>query len=126
MTVKATRAATDFQQSTPNPHKLISLLMAGTLERVEQAKKSVEQGNDEEKFILVEKIVAIINGLRASLNFDQGGDIAVNLDQLYAYMLERIFSADSRDDEQEVLEEIEKLMAEVKSGWDEAEPVQAA
>jgi len=126
MTVKATRAATDFQQSTPNPHKLISLLMAGTLERVEQAKQAVEQGNDQEKFILVEKIVAIINGLRASLNFEQGGDIAITLDQLYAYMLERIFAADSKEDEQAVLEEIEKLMAEVKSGWDQADSAQAA
>lgn len=126
MTVKATQAATAFEKSEPSPHQLISLLMAGTLERVAQAKKSVELGKEEEKFQLVEKIIAIINGLRASLNFEQGGDIAMNLDQLYAYMLDRIYSADSTQDEKEVLDEVARLMAEVKSGWDEAEPVQAA
>jgi len=41
-------------------------------------------------------------------------------------MLERIFAADSKEDEQAVLEEIEKLMAEVKSGWDQADSAQAA
>lgn len=126
MTVAATEAAKAFEQNTPNPHKLISLLMAGTLERVAQAKLSVEKGNEEEKYLLVEKIVAIINGLRASLNFEQGGDIAVNLDSLYAYMLERIYSAETKVEEKAVLNEVEKLMAEVKEGWDQAESAQAA
>ena len=126
MAVSATKAASAFDRNNPDPHQLISLLMAGTLERVAQAKQCVVEGNDKEKYILVEKIIAIINGLRASLNFDQGGDIAVNLDSLYEYMLQRIYSAETVSDECEVLDEVAKLMAQVKSGWDETSPAKAA
>lgn len=127
MTIKETEAARQLASAPQaDPHKLISLLMAGTLERVAQAKKSIENGNDEEKYILVQKIIAIINGLRGSLDFEQGGDIAINLDQLYAYMLDQIFNAETATEEQAVLEELDTLMSEVKSGWDQAQPNVAA
>lgn len=126
MAIESTQAASELKRSNPDPHKLISLLMAGTLERITQAKASVELGNDEEKYLLVQKIIAIINGLRESLNFDQGGEIAVNLDRLYSYMIERIYSAETKEDERAVLIEVESLMLEVKSGWDEAESSLAA
>ena len=118
MAIKATSAAEHVEASANDPHKLISLLMAGTLERIAQAKSSLTHNNAQETEILLGKIVAIIKGLRQSLNFDNGGDIAVNLDSLYEYMLDQITLDDIAAVHLPVLTEVESLMQEVKEGWD--------
>ncbi len=120
MTLEVTKAAEQLS-STENvsPHKLISLLMAGTLERVAQAKDCIKSGNEEDKLVLLGKIVAIVKGLRGSLDFKAGGEIAVNLDTLYGYMIHKLDSAENAEQESFALEEVSRLMEEVKSGWDE-------
>jgi len=82
MTVDATAAAQELELADPGPHKLISLLMAGAIERVAQIRDSIKQKNHEDKTVLVAKSIAIVNGLRESLDFEKGGDIAVTLDRL--------------------------------------------
>ena len=129
MTVPATKASKEIVDGNTSPHKLISLLMAGLLERTDQARHAIAEGNSQDETILFEKIVAIIHGLRDNLNFEQGGDIAVNLNYLYEYMLERIAKAIELHDATEklsVLAEVHGLMSEVKSGWDGVQEVVAA
>jgi len=119
MAVAKTQAANELHTAdSVSPHKLISLLMAGTLERVSQAKQCIDGGNDADKMVLLGKIVAIVKGLRGSLDFKAGGDIAVNLDTLYAYMLSSLDGADTIEQQILALDEISNLMVEVKTGWD--------
>ena len=127
MAIQQTKAAAELERSaaTISSHRVISLLMEGALERVQQARDCVEQGNNTEKQLLVEKIIAIINGLRSSLNLNEGGDIAINLDSLYDYMLARISSADD-DNEALIFSEVSKLIEELKSGWDAIDERQIA
>ena len=127
MAIQQTKAAAELERSaaTISSHRVISLLMEGALERVQQARDCVEQGNNTEKQLLVEKIIAIINGLRSSLNLNEGGDIAINLDSLYDYMLARISSADD-DNEALIFSEVSKLIEELKSGWDAIDEQQVA
>lgn len=119
MAVAQTQAAKIMQErsSELTSHQVISLLMGGALERVTQAKKAVADGNREDKDILFAKVVAIINGLRASLNMDDGGDIAENLDALYEYIVNRL-DVDSEENEIAALNEVGRLMLKLKSGWD--------
>lgn len=126
MAIQPTNAAKELEQNSDvSPHKLISLLMQGVLERVSEAKARINHGDLREQEELMIKIVKLINALRDSLNSDDGGEIAVNLDRLYSYMLQRIDN--TRDDHKlDMLDEVNKLMAEVKSGWDQIEPVEAA
>ena len=120
MAVAQTKAAHAMQENPGDltSHQVISLLMAGALERVGQARNAINAKNTEDKEILFAKIVAIINGLRASLNLEQGGEIAENLQALYNYMITR-FDDIASDEELAVLDETERLITEVKSGWDE-------
>ena len=122
MALAQTKAAEIMQQNqeTITSHQVISLLLDGALERVAQAKSCIDTGNEEDKIILIRKIVGIINGLRESLDFQNGGEIAVNLDELYVYMLKRIDDA-SPDSESDVLTEVSGLINRVKSGWDQIE-----
>ncbi|WP_370978929.1 flagellar export chaperone FliS [Agaribacterium sp. ZY112] len=126
MAVDVTSASLHVDECANDPHKLISLLMAGTLERISQARQSISSENKEEADILLGKIISIINGLRASLDFNSGGDIAVNLNSLYEYMLERIPNSKDSDQGLVALDEISNLMAQVKDGWDAMPKGQAA
>ncbi len=122
MAVAQTKAAQIMQENSAEltAHQVISLLFEGALERVSQAKNCAEQGNQADKDILISKLIAIINGLRNSLNFDSGGEIALNLDSLYDYMVNKLGSTDG-ESEISTLSEVGGLIEQVKGGWDAIE-----
>lgn len=119
MAVAQTKAASFIQEHTEeiSSHQIISLLMDGALERIAQALQALNHNNQADLQVLTHKLVAIINGLRNSLNLD-AGEIAVNLDALYEYMADRITQA-SRQDLAAVLVEASGLISEIKTGWDQ-------
>lgn len=119
MAVAQTKAASYIQEHTEeiSSHHIISLLLEGALERIDQAVEANTNERFEDLMILTNKLVAIINGLRNSLNMEVGGEIAVNLDGLYQYMVQRITQC-SLDDIVEALLEVRDLLGEIKAGWD--------
>lgn len=118
MAVAQTKAASFIQEHTEeiSSHQIISLLMDGALERTGQALQAHKENNQADLQVLTHKLVAIINGLRNSLNMG-AGEIAENLDALYEYMVERITQA-SYVELASVLVEIQGLIGEIKTGWD--------
>ncbi|PJI49553.1 MAG: flagellar protein FliS [Pseudomonas sp.] len=100
-----------------SPHGLIQLLMQGGLERLAQARGAVERGQLAERGELISKAIGIVGGLREALNPEAGGELALNLDRLYAYMTERLLEA-NRNGDAAILDEVSGLLREVKSGWD--------
>ncbi|VUD56425.1 Flagellar protein FliS [Thalassocella blandensis] len=127
MAVSQTKAAAIMAQNAADmtSHQVIALLLDGALERVSQAKHCISTGNKEDKVVLFTKINAILNGLRNCLNFNDGGDIADNLDALYLYMIDRI-KYTSTLEEYAVMNEVEKLLLEIKQGWDSISSVEEA
>lgn len=105
------------QVTEASPHRLIQLLMQGGLDRIYQAKGAIEYGRIAEKGELIGKSIAIIGGLREALDFEQGGEIAPNLDRLYEYMITRLTEANRKNDPA-LLSEVADLLREIKSGWD--------
>ena len=100
-----------------SPHRLIQMLMEGGLTRLAQARGAMERNQTALKGELVSKAIAIVGGLRQGLNVEQGGELAVNLDNLYAYMTTRLMEANLKNDPA-ILEEVSDLLREVKTGWD--------
>ena len=108
---------TQAQAIEADPHRLIQMLMEGGLTRLAQARGAMERNQTALKGELVGKAIAIIGGLRQGLNVEQGGELAVNLDNLYAYMTTRLMEANLKNDPA-ILEEVADLLREVKTGWD--------
>ena len=102
--------------SSVTPYEVITLLLDGALERIDQAIISASDGDIDEAAILVHKIMGIVNALRESLDMNQGGDIADNLDALYEYILARLQLIDT-DTPIATLDEVKKLLQEVHTGW---------
>ena len=76
----------------------------------------------EAKSALITKAINIIQGgLAYSLNKEVGGEIANNLDALYTYMVQRLYSANIQNDV-EAVQEVVKLLVELKGAWEAIEP----
>lgn len=100
-----------------NPHRLIQMLMEGFLARVNLAKGAMQHGDMEAKSVYISKAIGIVGGLNEVLDMEQGGDLAVNLRQLYDYMNLRLLEA-SRENNEEILNEVVSLMKDIKEAWD--------
>jgi len=100
-----------------SPHRLIQMLMEGFLARINSAKGAIQHGDMEAKSGYISKAIGIVGGLNEALNLEQGGELAVNLRQLYEYMNIRLLQA-SQENSQEKLEEVAGLMKDIKEAWD--------
>lgn len=99
-----------------SPHKLIQMLIDGAIEKVQLARGYMERREIARKGETISWAMAIIDGLRSSLDMKAGGDIANNLDALYEYMLRRLTEANVANDVA-MLDEVVKLLNELREGW---------
>ncbi|MBT7307410.1 MAG: flagellar export chaperone FliS [Gammaproteobacteria bacterium] len=98
------------------PHKLILMLFNGAQERLATAKGHMQRGEIEAKSSRIDAAIKIIEGLRNTLDFQNGGEISENLDSLYEYMLLRLVQANMKNDP-EIIDEVLVLIREVAAGW---------
>lgn len=99
-----------------DPHRLIIMLMDGALERISTARGCISRGDTVEKARLLNRAVSIIGELRGSLDMKNGGSIAANLAELYDYLCRRLLKATS-ENRIEMLDEVSKLLHEIRSAW---------
>lgn len=100
-----------------DPHQLIQLLMEGALTRIASAKKHMQAKENDKKAEALGKAVDILSALQQSLDHEKGDAVAENLEKLYDYMVRRLFDATVTNDP-DLLDEVMKLLLEVKKGWD--------
>ncbi|MDF1582062.1 MAG: flagellar export chaperone FliS [Methyloprofundus sp.] len=99
-----------------SPHKLIQMLMSGFLMRINAAKGAIIRHDFQEKSIQISKASGIVGGLIDGLDFEKGGELAVNLSNLYDYINSRLFQASAANDV-EILDEVSSLMREIQTAW---------
>ena len=100
-----------------SPHQLIVLLFEGARQAVVIARAGVDAGDIAQKGTAITKAIDIIlNGLRASLDLEAGGNLAQNLYALYDYMARRLLHANINNDGA-ALDEVLGLLNEIHSAW---------
>ncbi len=100
-----------------DPHRLIQMLFEGALKRIAFAKGAIQRQDIAEKGKFIGQTIEIVNGLRASLDMDKGGEVAVNLESLYEYIGRQLVTANLKNSEA-ILNEVSSLLLEVKTAWD--------
>jgi flagellar protein FliS len=124
MTTFQSRAASAYESvnlqsraSAAGGVDLVILLIEGVLDRIKLARLAITQRDIQQKVKQLNKCVEIMSeGLRAHLDIEGGGEIALNLDDLYAYCLVRLLHANSRNDVG-ALDEIANLMTPLLGAW---------
>lgn len=100
-----------------SPHRLVAMLFDGFLEAVAQARGAMRGGRIDVKGRAIGRAVRIVEeGLRGGLNLKDGGDLAADLNDLYAYLATRLTIANLRNDEQ-ILDECQRLVAPLREAW---------
>ena len=101
---------------TASPHRLILLLLDGATDKLRAARRAMDQAKIAAKGANISWAISIIDGSRASLNLEQGGELAANLDQLYDYMTRTLVEANLNSDRRK-LDEVEALLNEIRAAW---------
>ena len=61
----------------------------------------------------------ILAGLQGSLDYERGGDIAVNLGELYGYAIRKLFAANVKSDNvPDNVAEVKRLLEPIAEAWE--------
>ncbi|MGA2025199.1 MAG: flagellar export chaperone FliS [Steroidobacteraceae bacterium] len=99
-----------------DPHRLVLMLMDGALERMLLARGYLERGEIAKKAQALHQCVNIVNELRGALNLTEGGALALNLRDLYDYMLRQLLQANVNNDAG-CIKEVTGLLGEIRGAW---------
>ena len=116
------------QDVVANKVELIQMLFDGLIESLMTAKGHIEHGAIPEKGKALARANRILFGLQGALDFEKGGDLAVNLNELYSYVTRRLLHINLHNDTA-VLMEVHGLMNEIRQAWRDVPallPVQAS
>ena len=108
----------DSQVTQADPAQLIMLLYNGALSQIAQGQQFQKEKNLVQAGLAISKAQAILGELRQALDLDSGGEIAKNLDRLYAYLHELMVKA-MIVNRIEPLNEAAKLLTELRQAWSE-------
>mgnify|MGYP006292208945 CR=1 FL=1 len=103
--------------ATSNNVQLIQMLFDGLLESLSTARGHIQHNNIQEKSKAIARASRIVLGLQGALDFEKGGDLANNLNELYSYVTRRLFHINAQND-LVVLDEIYGLMKEIRDAWE--------
>ena len=117
--VKAySNVAIESKAHSSDPHKLILMLYQGALLSIASAKNQMMRNEIAAKGKSISQAISIINdGLKASLDLNVGGDLALNLSDLYSYMIQRLLQANMKNDT-DILDEVTTLLLELRGAWE--------
>lgn len=117
------KAGIETGVETADPHKLVRMLFEGALLAIASASLHMKRKGGAEdlarKGEAISKAIDIIgNGLKASLDLEAGGELALRLGALYDYMGARLLHANLHN-EPAALDEVSHLLAELKEAWEQ-------
>lgn len=105
------------QVMTADKVRLIIMLYDGVIRFNKGAQRSIREGDVEARNTYLNKSLAIIGELQNSLNMEEGGEIAMNLSRLYDFSIDRLSTANLKNDS-EAVESVTRVISELKSGWE--------
>ncbi|HAS17887.1 MAG: flagellar export chaperone FliS [Nitrospirae bacterium GWA2_42_11] len=115
-TAYALNAYTQSKTAVASPVDLVIMLYDGAIDYLDKAATAVNMKETKEKIKYIDKTVAIIDELLKSLNLEAGGEIAVNLQDLYIYMMRELTMANLQNDAEKI-KHVESLLRELVSAW---------
>src|SRR3990170_3129290 len=82
------------QLMSASPTKLVAMLYDRAISLLTDAIGGIEAGDTERRWRANQKATEVICHLWETLDMERGGEVAVNLNQLYGFMLKRLLAVD--------------------------------
>lgn len=120
------RVAAETGVQGADAHQLIGLLFDALVQSLNQARGALERGEVQAKGHALSKAVRILDeGLKASLNLREGGELASGLHRLYDYGIQRLTHANLRNDGAAIAEVV-TLIEPLAQSWQQIRGTVAA
>lgn len=103
---------------TANPGRIVLMLYDGALSFLEQAAEYASTKAYFDRAKKINKVNNILLELIASLDLEQGGDIAVNLREIYSFLVQELLKADIRNDAAALLK-CRNVLVSLRDAWAE-------
>ncbi len=113
------RSYKSSRANTASREDLLILLYEGAIRFLERAIKEKEAGRLSEHKMFLRRALAIITELQSTLNFEKGGELSVQLFELYGFMIHRITQANLSQNMEHVQIVIQNLNT-LLEGWRDA------
>lgn len=106
------------QVSTADRLQLVVMLYDGAITFLNQAKEKMAAQDASGKGLFIGKALDIIAELNASLNFQEGKEMAANLFHLYNFMTAHLTRANLNWDTA-ALDDVVKILTQLREAWEE-------
>lgn len=104
-----------------SPHELIRIVFSVLQENLDELIKNVKYTDDRWQKPFNKSMFAF-SILRESLDFEKGGEIATNLESLYAFCQKNMLQAVGKSSP-ENLNVVSDIVKDISSAWDEIKPI---
>lgn len=102
-----------------SPEQLMLMLYDGAIRFVALGIQAIDNGLLDKRAYYINKTSAIISEFSATLDHSQNPQLAEDLDALYAYMLNRLMTANLKNDTEPLIE-VKKMLTELRMTWSKA------
>ena len=103
--------------ASASPLDLVLVLYAGLMDELERAKSHIGHKRFERKAQSINKCIDILNALTSSLEFENGGDVVLNLARLYDHCVYRLYEASGQMATQKI-DEVVLILSNLREGWE--------
>lgn len=120
--VRGTRGADAYRRmdvETRSPMELVIMLYDGALRFVGEAREAIARKDVKARTQATRRALDIVSELQNTLNLEQGGDIARELDRLYSYISTKLLDVTRGD--AAAADEVLKLLGMLRDGWAQAQ-----
>jgi flagellar protein FliS len=127
--LQAGRAAQHYMQTqvrSSSPLELVVMLYDGLLRNTAAALDAMARRDIRARRDAISKSLAIISELQSTLNMEQGGDIAAQLDRHYTWMTDALIDATIKQDPTP-LQDVRRVLETLREAWQQiaaTKPVQ--
>ena len=118
VTEKAARRYREEHVSGLSQKKLILMLYDGAIKFATEAKNAIAEKDFVRSYKSIVKARDVVTELLCILNIEQGGDVAVNLQRLYIYVIGRLTEANFTH-EIPLLDNVLTILDDLRSAWAE-------
>jgi flagellar protein FliS len=115
------RAAQHYLQTqvrSSSPLELVVLLYDAALRSTAAALDAMIRKDIRARREAMSKALAIVSELQSTLNMDQGGDVAVQLDSLYSWMTESLVRS-MVEQNPTPLQDVRKVLQTLRDAWNQ-------
>jgi flagellar protein FliS len=105
-----------MSHASESKEEVILMLYEDALISLKIARRGIREKNPKLKGEKISKVLAILTELDCALDRENGGELAENLGSLYRYVMERVTTANIKNDP-DPLEEAEQLLSELYEGF---------